>query len=328
MSDCVPLVEVRRDGQLESLHRGIVVVADASGLNHRVWGDPRQHVILRSAGKPFQAAQLIAGGAADALGLTDRELAVAIGSHGGAPEHVQVVRSLMEKSEVDARMLKCGIHPPFDRAARTLSRHKGATVLQNNCSGKHAAMLAGAIFLGQPIETYLHPSHPWQRAIHKLLAVAAGVDEQNIATVTDGCGAPSFVLPAEAAARAYAALAAADDGPLARVWSAATGHPRMMAGEGRLETDLMEAWPGRLLTKSGAEGVYAIAARTDAGPRGALLKIADGDDRRARTAAALGVVAQLLELAPEALEPLRQRYLPAITTLTGRPVGKIVTLLS
>ena len=64
----------------------------------------------------------------------------------GEPEHVALVRSLMEKAGIDPSWLRCGVHPPFDRQTREamVGRGEEPSVLHNNCSGKHAGMLAVA----------------------------------------------------------------------------------------------------------------------------------------------------------------------------------------
>ncbi|MFN7965826.1 MAG: asparaginase [Acidobacteriota bacterium] len=321
-----PLAVVTRGGLVESVHHGLVVIAPPRGHLEIAVGNPATKLILRSAGKPFQVAALVESGAADVFGLTDQELAIAIGSHGGAPEHVAAVTSLMDKCGISDAMLGCGIHPPFDKGARVIGGRIGYTVRQNNCSGKHAAMLAGCLHLGLPTDRYLDPQHPWQLRIGALVARHAAIDPSEIETVTDGCSAPSFVLPALAAARAYAALAEGSDPALRRVRDAAQADPLMIAGEGRLETDLMRAAPRRLIAKSGAEGVYALALQTDAGPRGVVLKIADGDERRARNRVAIDLAATSLSLDAAIIDTLVATHLPSITTLRGVVVGDVVSV--
>ncbi len=330
----VPLVHVTRGGVVESVHRGIAVIADAEGGVVEAWGEASRPVVLRSAAKPFQAAWFVASGAAGALGATDEEIAVAAGSHGGAPEHVAAVRSLMARGGVTEAMLGCGVHPPFDAAARLALRGAPASVLQNNCSGKHAAMLAGARHLGLPADAYLDPDHAWQRGIRDLLAGVAGLEPEEVGSVTDGCSAPSFVLPAAAAALAYARLAAGDDPALARVFAAGVGHPAMIAGEGRLETALMELRPGVVLAKGGAEGVFALAVRVPAGADpdsgralGAFVKIEDGDAQRARPAVAIALARLLLGLSDDETAELRRRFTPPLLTLSGVEVGAVRPLL-
>lgn len=322
----VPLAVVTRGEYVESVHCGLIACVAPDGRLETTAGDPDTRLILRSTGKPFQVAALIESGAADAFGLSPEELAVAVGSHGGAPEHVAVVSSLMDKCGIGDSLLGCGIHPPFDKGARAIGGRTGFHVRQNNCSGKHAAMLAGCLHLGLPTEGYLTPQHPWQRRISALLARHAGVDEAEMRTVTDGCSAPSFVLPAHAAARAYATLAAGSDPALRRVREAAHAFPIMIAGQDRLETNLMHAAPNRLIAKSGAEGVYALALQTGDGPRGVILKIADGDERRARNRVAIDLAALLLKLEPATIAELVESHIPPITTLRGVVVGEIASV--
>jgi L-asparaginase II len=309
------------------VHLGIVAVVDEQGEVEFCAGDPEFQVITRSTAKPFQAAELIRSGLAASAGVTDREIAVACGSHGGAPEHVDAVRSLVSRLDVDESELRCGTHTPFDRVARTLSRGRAPSVLQNNCSGKHAAMLAGARLRGIAPERYLEPEGEWQRGIKARFAESAGVPASTLRTVVDGCGAPSFVVPLRGLARAYAQLALAADDALGRIWKSATGHPRMIAGEGRLETSLMDMFPGSVFAKSGAEGVYALGVRSGDRVRGAAIKIADGDDRRARTALAIAVAGRMLEMNAAELRELRTRHLAPVRTLGGEVVGSVEAVI-
>lgn len=321
-----PLVRVTRGDRIESVHYGLLALVDPEGRLLQAHGPTDEPVILRSAGKPFQAAQFVASGAAERFGVSAAELAVVIGSHGGTVAHVAEVRRLLARGPLDDALLGCGIHPPFDPLARKQAG-SAPNVLQNNCSGKHAAMLLGCHAAGWSLADYLDPGHPWQRAIAALLAGLAGIAPVELASVTDGCSAPSFVMPARAAARAFAQLAAREDRTLAAIWAAATTNPVLVAGEGRIDTDLMLAAPGRVLSKVGAEGVLGLALRTDNGPRGALIKISDGDDKRARVALAIDLVAQQLALPTATLTALRARHVPPITTLRGVEVGRVTSTL-
>lgn len=317
------LVEVLRGDVVESIHYALIVVVRPDGEIVQQFGDPELPIVSRSAGKPFQAAAFVESGAAHALGVAAEELAIAVGSHGGAPEHTRVVQRLLARAGVSSDALLCGIHPPFDKTARVAGARTGYNVLQNNCSGKHAAMVCACRHHRYDESSYLDPDHPWQQHIAHQLARYAGTSRASLTTVTDGCSAPSFVLPARRLAQAYAQWIAGSEPALREVAQAALAHPILIAGQDRLETEVMELLPGRVLLKNGAEGVMAISALVDREPLGALVKIADGDDRRARSTLVIELLAQLFPNAPIDWTPLRDRHIPAITSWHGEVIGSM-----
>lgn len=214
-----PMVEVTRGGFVESSHRGVIAVVEASGRLVASLGSPAQPIIVRSCAKPFQALALVCSGAADAFGLTEEELAVVCASHSGEEQHVRAVASLLKKAGVDPNALLCGPHPPFDGPARRALAASGQepTALHNNCSGKHAGMLVTARHLGLPLEQYTAPDHGVQAAILGLLGYLSGLEPSEIDLAVDGCTAPTFHLPLRSFALAMARLAAAGENlPVAR----------------------------------------------------------------------------------------------------------------
>jgi len=209
-----PMVEVTRGSLVESAHRGAIAVVDDSGHLVASLGSAGQPFFARSCAKPFQALALVCSGAADAFGLTEAELAVVCASHSGEPEHVALVESVLAKAEVSASKLVCGVHPPFDSAARTALSARGAapSALHNNCSGKHAGMLALSRHLSLPLDGYTDPDHGVQVAIHRLFAYLAGLEPSELRIAVDGCTAPTFSLPLRAFALSLARLAAYGEG--------------------------------------------------------------------------------------------------------------------
>src|SRR5215467_4525616 len=167
-----PLVEVTRGSLVESRHRGFIAVVDATGALVASLGDVGTPAWFRSAAKPFQTIPIITSGAAARYGLTRRELAVITGSHSGESVHLETVLSILNKIALDESALKCGAHMPFDDASakRLRAENRGPRALHNNCSGKHAGMLAFAKHIGEPLENYLDPGHPIQRRIRSALA--------------------------------------------------------------------------------------------------------------------------------------------------------------
>lgn len=322
------VVEVLRDGRRESVHRGDAAVADTGGRVLFALGDPWRLVFARSAVKPFQAMAVVETGAADRFGFTPPELAVMSASHGGESHHVQAVASILKRLGLGPEALQCGPHPPANPdAARVLVvERRPPGPLHNNCSGKHAGMLAICRQLDLPLRGYLDPAHPVQEMNRANLALMAGLAPSDIVLAGDGCGAPAYALPLAALARAYARLVCPSDLPgpkqsAARVVVAAMrAHPEMVGGTGRLCTRLMVAAGDRLVAKSGAEGVYCVGASRPAW--GLALKIQDGASR-AVPPAVIEFLLQLGELSGPAVSGLADLHSPPLRDHQGQVCGAL-----
>ena len=329
----VPLVEVRRGGTVESVHFGAIAVVDSEGRTVASVGDPETPVVLRSTAKPVQVLPLLDSGGEERFGFSEAEIAVMIGSHGGEPFHVEAVRSILEKAGLDETALQCGAHAPYHKPAalelRRLAREP--SVLHNNCSGKHAGMLALAVHLGAPVATYLDPGHPVQARIRARLEGLAGIPPGTAATAIDGCSAPTYTLSLGRLALLYARLAAGTggdgvpDASVRRAAGAMRRHPEMIAGTDRLCTELMRRGRGGLIAKIGAEGMYGLAFKPEKQALGIALKIADGDGQRARFSVALEALSQLGALAAGDAAELGGRFVGEQRNHRGLSVGEIAT---
>ena len=277
-------VAVTRGGAVESVHRVHVVVADASGGVRAVAGDPEHFAFWRSSAKPVQALCLVESGAADAFGLEAADLAIACGSHTGTAAHVAAARHLLARAGRGPTDLACGPHPPEDAAAAAALCAQGLAPqpLHNNCSGKHAGMIACCVHAGWPVAGYLCPDHPLQRWIRAAVVDVTGVEP--VAGV-DGCGVPTFGLPLAAMAVAYARLASGTELQAGRAAAAhrlaasMAAHPEAVAGPGHANTLLLALHGDRLLTKGGAEGVWCAGLRGPGAGLGVALKVEDGAGR-------------------------------------------------
>src|SRR5882724_8330014 len=191
------LVEVWRGPIVESRHRGHLTAVDGEGEIIAELGVPASVTYIRSWGKAFQAIPVITSGAANRFGFTEQEIAIACGSHSGESIHVDTVRSMLAKIGLDESVLKCGVHEPLSaEVARELARNQQSpNVLQNNCSGKHASMLALAMHIGAATESYEDWRNPVQQMISETFADFSGVPLQHIAVGVDGCGVPVFGVP-------------------------------------------------------------------------------------------------------------------------------------
>lgn len=330
-------MEVRRGAIVESRHRGHVVAVDNRGAVIARLGQPEVATFLRSSAKPFQAVPLVATGAADRFQFTEKEIAIACASHNGEAIHTETVAGMLQKIGLPASALKCGVHEPFSAevTAELRAAHKRPTVLHNNCSGKHTGMLALTLHLGAPTETYDQMENPVQQLILRSVSEFSGVSEKEIALGVDGCGAPVFGVPVTAMALMYARLAATpeDFGTLevrraaARIFRAMTTHPEIVGGRAeRLDTKVMQAGRGAIVSKVGAEGVYTagIFASKD-WPRGLgiALKIEDGEDRRSRPTVVIETLRQLGLLDDEALAELEPYSRFAVRNHRGDEVGEV-----
>jgi L-asparaginase II len=319
------LVEVTRGNLVESRHRGAIAVARADGEVLLALGDVTRPVYPRSAVKLLQAVPLVESGAADAFGLDDAELAVACASHSGERIHVEAVRSLLAKAALDESLLACGAHWPISESATRALLKEGTqpTPIYNNCSGKHAGMLATAVHLGLDPKGYERPDHPVQTAIERVLSETCGVALQPKLMGVDGCSVPTYPLSLAALAHGFARVASGDGLSPARAEAvrrlrrACFATPVLVAGEGRFDTTVMRALATACFVKGGAEGVHC-AALPQLG-LGIALKIDDGAKRGTEHALAT-VLAALL---PKAKAVLRDRIDGEIETLRGTKVGHI-----
>lgn len=264
-----PLAELVRGGLTESVHRGAIVVCGPDGVRQKGLGHPAMPTFLRSAAKPLQALPLITTGAAEAFGLTPAELACCCGSLNGEDFQVDAVRSILDKAGLKPEHLACGIHRPSHRptAEALAAAGEKPCEMHNNCAGKHAAMLALCVHLGFEVVDYTLPAHPVQRLVLEEVARWCAYPAEQIGIGIDGCGVPVFRLPLISLAGAYARLAAPEKSGFAEekvaaaksLMAACLEHPEMIAGTDRLCTRVMQAAPGVVFAKTGAEGTYALA---------------------------------------------------------------------
>lgn len=322
------VIEVTRGGVVESRHRGSAVLVDVSGAVRARWGDVTRPVFPRSAIKPLQALVMLETGAAEAVHLSDREVALACASHGGEPGHVLPITTWLRRLDLSLGDLECGAHWPYDdAAARQLAADGNApTPAHNNCSGKHAGFLTAAVHMGVPTRGYVHPTHPVQQRVLGLLEQMCGLRLGDAAMGLDGCSVPTWAVPLENLAYAFARFGVPDELPPARAlacrraFKAMTDHAWEVAGTGRFCTRLMHALGGTVAAKTGAEGVYC-AALPEYG-LGLALKIDDGAARAAEilTAAVLDHVGAMDDLPDETRAALMET---AIVNRNGLRTGEV-----
>ena len=320
------LVNTLRGEVIENRHRGAIAVCDPDGRLVHAWGDVDALVYPRSAIKALQALPLVESGAAEHFKLSDTELAVACSSHGGEPRHTTTVHDWLTRLELDEEALECGPHPPSNAKAATaliLDQIEPGRI-HNNCSGKHTGMLTTACFFGEETHGYIEREHPTQQRWMDALGEMADLDMNRLPWSRDGCGIPVIAMPLKAMATAFGRIAAPDDlaavrgSAIDRITAAIAAHPFMVAGTGRLATEIMELTGRRVIVKSGADGVYTAALRDK--NLGVALKIDDGTGEAAEVAV-LAVLTKLDSMHTTELEALAQRCRIPIANTRGVLTG-------
>ncbi|MCD6352065.1 MAG: asparaginase [Armatimonadetes bacterium] len=327
MSDCpVALAEVTRGALVESVHYGSLAVADTAGRVVASVGAPERVCYFRSSAKPLQAALVVLSGAADRFAFTAEELAIACASHHGSARHVAVVSGILDKLGLGPEALQCGSHAINDaeEARRLIREGLEPTPLHNNCSGKHAGMLAAALAMGADVEGYLSPEHPVQSANLSNVARFCGLSPEEVVIGVDGCGVPTFGVPLRAAATAFARLATGEglDDDLAaateRIRQAMWAAPDMISAPGAFNSELLRVLAGRVVAKGGAEGLYCVGNVHAA--EGLAIKSEGGSFRGLHEAMVTAMVARWPELDDGTLDRWRQS---PVKNARGEHVGDV-----
>ncbi|MEM1369569.1 MAG: asparaginase [Cyanobacteria bacterium P01_H01_bin.15] len=291
-----PLIQVQllREGIPESVHQVTATVSDVRGRNMLLAGEPDVTAFARSALKPFQALPMVAGGTLERFELSDKDLAIACGSHLGTVEHARQVFSILWRADIEPTALQCPI-PEGKHSA-----------LQYNCSGKHAAMLAMCQQHHWPLNTYLRKSSQVQGTILNRIAELLKLPGAELIAAKDDCGAPTYSMQLSQLAWLYAQLASGENLELERIVRAMVHYPQMVAGPGHFDTELMLATEGALVSKSGSEGIQCVA-RVGYG-LGLAIKVLDGA-KRAKYATAIHLLRQMGWISPTVAETLGDRFL-------------------
>ena len=313
LADAPVVAHVTRGGIVESAHRATIAVTDADGSLAHAWGAADDPVFPRSSNKPIQAVAMLRAG----LTLPPQHLALASASHSAQPFHLDGVRDMLTAAGLTEADLQNTPDLPYDPDERDIWIAAGRTArpLAQNCSGKHAAMLATCRLNGWDLATYRDPDHPLQRLMAQTLAELAG--EPVAATAVDGCGAPVMAVSPTGLARAFGRIATGEPGtPEADVTAAMRAHPDFVGGTRRDVTALIRGTEG-LIAKDGAEAVYAVGL---ADGRGVALKVADGGQR----ARPVVLAAVLRRLGVQSAAYPRLEDAPILGH--GEPVGAVVAV--
>ena len=323
------IIEVTRGGQIESRHRVSLSVVDGAGRDVLAHGDLQTPVFPRSAVKVFQALPLIESGAADRFGLDARALSLCCASHSGEDGHVELAGALLARAGLGEGDLECGCHWPFEQSVALALAKRGIepTQLHNNCSGKHAGFLCTAVHLGEEPRNYVGAEHPVQRRVRAAIADMTGQAEGDLPMGVDGCSIPTYAAPLRDFAHGFARLASGEGVAPERaragqrLMAACMAEPWLMSGTKRACLRLMEAAPGRVFAKTGAEGVFC-GAIPELG-LGFALKAEDGGTRAAEAAVAAMLARLWTDHDPELAARYDRLSRPHLRNWQGTEVGEI-----
>jgi len=323
------LVNVIRGTEVESNHRGSMVVVDTAGKILDQIGDPERAIYPRSALKFLQAIPLVESGAADAFSLTEKEVALACASHNAESFHVDLVNGWLDKLDLSGDDLECGPTLPLnEKAAHTLIASGGKpTRVHQNCSGKHSGMLTLCRHMGWPTKGYSEYDHPSQHAWIKTMGEIVEQDLFSQPWEKDGCGLPALQMSMKSLALGFAKFAQIEQSAslraqaMERIIAAVRNYPEMIAGSGRCCTAIIEKTAGKVVVKTGAEAVYAGCVPSLG--LGFALKIDDGATRGSEVA--LGALLRRLGvLDKEQTAQLAPWIRPKIINSQGKQTGEIV----
>lgn len=308
-----PLLQVHllREGILESSHQVEATVCDRKGRVLLTAGSSESSAFIRSALKPFQALAVTSTGTLQKYGLSDRDLAIICSSHQGKIEQARQAFNILWRADVDPDALQCPI--PEGKNNR----------LEYNCSGKHAGILAVCKNLDLPCHKYTEHSHPVQQLILKKISELLGMPGEELLSAQDDCGMPTYQMQLQQMAHLYAQLAARKSLDLERITRAMTYYPRMIAGDGAFDTELMRLSEGELVSKSGAEGIQCIGRIGE--DMGLAIKVKDGA-RRAKYAMAIHLLKQMGWISPAISEILSETFVQLTNFKRLETVGEMTIL--
>ncbi|KAH7126610.1 L-asparaginase II [Dendryphion nanum] len=288
------VIIIDRGGIIENKHQVHAAIVDANNNLLFTIGNPHRTTLIRSAAKPFQSLAIFETGAPDRYQFSDPDIALMCASHNSEPHHIARAQSMLRRTGAEEDALRCGGHPAISPAVNKtwIKQDYIPTGICNNCSGKHAGMIAGSICLDAPYHDYHEPSHPMQQRVKKVVEELSELDEKDVLWAIDGCNLPAPALPLRTLAMMFAKLANARDGNvpgtrgeyLSRIFSSMAMYPDMVGGTGRFCTALMGAYEGAVVGKVGADGCYGVGIRGEGegegeGRRamGIAVKIEDGN---------------------------------------------------
>lgn len=320
--------QIYRGKTIESQHRAHGVIIDYKGKEIFSFGNPTLVTCIRSSFKPFQAYPIIFLKGDEKFKMTPQDITIMCASHNGESQHINQVSQLLNKIECNENDLQCGSHYPADQKSRIemIKKNQNPTPIHNNCSGKHAGMLALAKMLNQDITGYTQINHAVQHTILQTLKTTFQIIPSDIAI--DGCSAAAPFMTLKDIAALYLALGTNTEPTCQKIYKAISENPYLIGGRKRFDTEFIRAMKGKGISKGGGEGVIGLFINTDKyGPVGISIKIEDGN-HRCRDSAVMTVLEYLQLLSPDISTMLEHYLKKPIFNHNNIQIGHIISEIS
>ena len=316
------MVEVTRCDEIESFHHGVAVLINSSGEILKEWGNSDLNIYPRSALKPIQTLNLYKDGIAEAMNLTEEQIAITTASHHAEKFHQEIILNWLKKIDINEENLLCGHDWPWnlEDKFKAKSEYKYKRKIYHNCSGKHCAHLAVSKHKNLTIENYQEKTHPIQKDLIQLIENLSEYKIKNIGI--DGCTLPNPLMPLKKFALAASQLLDSkklnENADIAKkIFNSCTQFPEFTGGTKSINCILTKLSTGKIFFKNGAEGVFlALIPEIKSA---LVVKILDGAARAAETAIA-GLISELKIIDENELEKIKFRE---VTNSTGQKIGKM-----
>ena len=269
------LMQSVRSNQVENEHYGLIGLYDEVGNSIKKYGNDNNYLFFhRSCMKPLQFAAITE--VIDYYNFTDEEIGVCMASHAGDDIHLNAVRSILKKADVREEDLLCPPHAPLSASAqrKLILLNENPKSVHNNCSGKHASILAYCKMKGLDIKSYNDINHPVQKKILNFVSDICEYPIEKCAISKDNCTLPVLGTPLKNLATGF--IKVFTSLKFERLRKAALSYPYHFGGEERQDTQIIIAGGGNLIAKVGAGNICCVV---DISAKNCyVIKVADTDN--------------------------------------------------
>ena len=316
------LVEYVRNGLVEQVHFGTIFYMNKEKVLYKT-NNNNYRFYHRSCMKPLQASPLIDLDIDKKYSLTLEEIGICCASHCGDIIHQNAVLSVLHKTGFNENNLLCKPILPLSKEEkeRLIIEREPILKIHNNCSGKHAIMLAICKELGYSINNYKDINHPLTKYIINKVCELCEINDEEIIISKDGCGLPVIATTLEALGKGFLNLFL--NNIYKKIKEAFLKYPYIIGGKERLDSEIINASNGNLIAKVGACGLCVVVNLKS--EECIVIKIADSN-MEARSFATINALIQLKWLEPNRIysSQINKIYISKIISQDNEVLGDII----